>query len=224
MFMRQFSARLIGKEVEIADKHLIQNSMGKNKKSILISVFNKRGIVKFAKTLAMLGYEIIATEGTGKMLSKNQIPFIPAQKISQNPNKLGDCIKTISFRIEAGILFDRLNRYHLKEIKDLSIKPIDMLVCNFPPLKKVVQTPSDFNIKNIDVGGPLMVRAAATNFKHVLVVVDPNDYQKISKPILDNKVTIKLRRDLATKAFIYTSSYDQQIIRYLKKNETHFKR
>jgi phosphoribosylaminoimidazolecarboxamide formyltransferase/IMP cyclohydrolase len=190
---------------------------------ILVSVFDKRGIAKFAKTLNSLGYEIISTEGTGKELTKNEISYIPAQKISKNPDGLNDCIKTISFCIEAGILFDRSNAIHLKEARNLGIKQIDMVICNFPPLEKVIKNPNiDFNIRNIDVGGPLMVRAAATNFKHVLVVVDPNDYEKVSKAILEDRVTDKLRQQLAVKAFTYTYSYDYKIAKYLKKNNINF--
>lgn len=191
--------------------------MTKNKReTVLISVFDKSGISKFAKTLKNSGYTIIATEGTGKELSKNQIPYIPALKISKNPEGLNDCVKTISFHIEAGILFDRLNPIHIKQAKKLGVEKIDIVVCNFVTFEKVIRKPSDFNIKNIDVGGPLMVRAAATNFKHVLVVVDPNDYQKVAKSILEDKVTDNLKQKLAAKAFNYTRSYDQTIAKYLK--------
>lgn len=192
----------------------------KKKRLILMSVFDKRGIAKFAKIFNSLGYEIISTEGTSKELTKNGISFIPAQEISKNPDGLDGCIKTISFQIEAGILFDRLNITHVKEAKDLGIKQIDIVVCNFPPLEKVIKDPNtDFNIRNIDVGGPLMVRAAATNFRHVLVVVDPNDYAKVANVILENKVTMRLRQQLAIKAFAYTKNYDYQLVKYLQKND-----
>ena len=193
------------------------------KKFALISVFDKKNIIDFAKKLKSSGYEIIATEGTGKVLAKNEISFIPVQKISKNPNKLKDCIKTISFRIPAGILFNRFDSTQLKEIKELNITPIDIVIYNFPSLKEVIKTPEDFNIKNMDVGGPLMVRAAATNFKNVLVVVDPNDYGKVAKTILKQKITNEFRLQLAIKAFTYTYSYDYEIVQYLKRNETFFK-
>lgn len=193
------------------------------KKFALVSVFDKKNIVDFTKNLKAAGYVIIATEGTGKVLAKNRISFIPAQKISQNPDKLKDCVKTISFRIIAGILFDCSNSIQLKEIEELNITPIDVVVCNFPPFKEVIKTLEDFNIKNIDVGGPLMVRAAATNFKNVFVIVDPNDYGKVIEAILKQRVTNEFRVQLAIKAFAYTRSYDYKIIQYLKRNETFFK-
>lgn len=194
----------------------------KKKGFALASVFNKRNIADFAKKLKVLDYEIIATEGTGEELTKTGISFIPAPKVSKNPNKLKDCVKTISFRIEAGILFDRSNPIQLKESKELGIMPIDIVICNFPSLREVIRNSKDFNIRNIDVGGPLMVRAAAVNFKHVLVVVDPNDYEKVAKAILEDRTTNKFRQQLAIKAFTYTYSYDYQIIRFLKKNNINF--
>jgi phosphoribosylaminoimidazolecarboxamide formyltransferase/IMP cyclohydrolase len=86
------------------------------------------------------------------------------------------------------------------------------------PFKKFVQDIEDFNIKNIDVGGPLLVRAAATNFKYVLVIVDPDDYNKVIKAMLKGEITNEFRKRLAIKAFDYTRSYDYEIIKYLKKN------
>lgn len=193
--------------------------MTKNKIALL-SVFDKKGIVNFAKNLEKSGYKIIATENTGKELKKNNVFCVQAEKESKNPKGLDGCIKTISFQISAGILFDRLDSNHIEKTKKLKIKEISIVVCNFVNLKEAIKKPSDFNIKNIDVGGPLMVRAAAVNFKHVLVVVDPNDYKKVSDAILKNKVTDKLRKELAIKAFFYTYSYDYQIVNYLKNNES----
>jgi len=191
----------------------------KKGKVALISVFDKTGIANFAKKLQALGWEIIATEGTGKELIKNRISFTPALKVSKNPNKLKDCVKTISFRIETGILFDRSDLKQVKEIEELNIKPIDIVVCNFPPLKKLVKTIKDFHVKNIDVGGPLMVRAAATNFKYVWVVVDPSDYSKVIEVLQNRKNANKFRQQLAIKAFRYTFTYDKEIVEFLKKNK-----
>jgi len=186
---------------------------------VLASVFDKKDIAKFVKFLKTTGYSIIATEGTSKELIKEKISFYSAEQISRNPKKLEDCIKTISFRIEAGILFNRSNKTQVKEVKSLGIKPIDIVICNFPPLEKVVKKTRDFNVRNIDVGGPLMVRAAATNFKNVLIVVDPNDYKKIEEAIIEKNVTAKLHQRLAKKAFRYTCDYDQKIARYLREND-----
>jgi len=183
---------------------------------VLASVFDKRNIVDFAKKVKALGYEIISTEGTGRKLAENGITFIPVQKVSKNLNKLKDCIKTISFQIEAGILFDRSDQKQVRKIKKLRLKPIGIVVCNFPPIKKAIKKPQDFNIKNIDVGGPLMVRSAATNFRHVLVVVDPNDYNNVIDNLSKKSIPYEFRKYLAIKAFNYIYLYDQQIIQYLR--------
>ncbi len=196
---------------------MIKRKEKRKKRFILASVFDKRGINDFAKKLKDLGYEIISTEGTGKELAKNGITFIPAQKISKNPNKLKDCLKTISFRIEAGILFDRLDKKQIKEARELGVKPIDIVICNFPTIEAVIKKPEGFNIRNIDVGGPLMVRAAATNFRHVLVVVSPDDYDDVVSNLLKGSISYEFRKRLAIKAFIYTHLYDKQIVQYLKK-------
>lgn len=184
-------------------------------KTALISVFNKKNIVAFAKTLQALGYKIIATEGTGKELEKQNIDYQLAEEISKNPSGLESCIKTISFNIQAGILFDRLNPLHLNRIKDLKIEKIDLVVCNFVSLDQAVKSILDFNISNVDVGGPLMVRAAATNFKHVLIVIDPDDYQRVGEALYQNLVNDKLRQSLAAKAFAYTAKYDEELKEFL---------
>lgn len=191
--------------------------MNNKNKNALISVYNKKGISEFARVLATQGYKIFATEGTGKKLRISKIPYRSAEKISKNPTAFNDCIKTISFHIEAGILFDRLSPIHINQVAKLDIKSIDIVVCNFVDFKKMIKKPADFNIKNIDVGGPLMVRSAATNYKYVLVVVDPRDYRRVSQAIVKNKITDRLRHQLAAKAFLYTCAYDDKLIKYLKK-------
>lgn len=189
------------------------------RKNALISVFNKGGVVKLAETLIGAGFNIIASEGSGLELSKNKISYTSAEKLSRNPGGLEDCIKTISFYVEAGILFDRKNPNQVRQAGKLNIVPIDVVVCNFPPIDEVVKKPGDFNVGNIDVGGPLMVRAAAVNFKNVLVVVDPDDYEKIGQAIDSNSVSSKLRQQLAAKAFRYCSQYDTKVVKYLRSND-----
>jgi phosphoribosylaminoimidazolecarboxamide formyltransferase/IMP cyclohydrolase len=95
------------------------------------------------------------------------------------------------------------------------MKNIELVVCNFPPLKNTLRL-SDFNIRNIDLGGPLMVRAAAINFRHVIPIVDAKDYKKIIKIIARGKITKEDRKKFAIKAFSYTRNYDLVISNYLK--------
>ncbi|MCL5433040.1 MAG: bifunctional phosphoribosylaminoimidazolecarboxamide formyltransferase/IMP cyclohydrolase [Patescibacteria group bacterium] len=188
------------------------------KKYALLSVYDKTGIVEFAKVLSSLSYDIISTGGTAKILSENGINVTPIQQITGNPESFDGRMKTISFQVESGILFDRKNSLHVKQAKELKIKPIDIVVCNLYPFEQTVSKKSstqDDIIESIDVGGPTMVRAAAKNFKNVLVVVDPNDYQKIEELLKTSKINLDLKKNLAAKAFSHLSFYDSQIAIYL---------
>lgn len=179
-------------------------------KYALVSVFDKTGIVELAKELKKLDYQIISTGGTAKTLSKNNIEVIPIEKITGSPELFDGRMKTISFQIESGILFNRKNKKHVEEAKKFSIKPIDIVVCNLYPFEE------NNSIENIDVGGPTMVRAAAKNFESVLVITDPNDYQLIIDQLKTSSVTQDFRKKLAAKAFAHLSYYDSQIAKYLE--------
>lgn len=188
------------------------------KKYALLSVFDKSGIVEFAKTISSLGYTIISTGGTGVVLKENGIPIVPIQEVTGNPESFDGRMKTISFTIESGILYDRSKPSHRKGAKALGIKPIDLVVCNLYPFAQVIKKPKVTfaeAIENIDVGGTTMVRAAAKNFRHVIVVVDPNDYNDVSSLLHSNRLRDDFRKKLAAKAFTYISMYDAQIASFL---------
>src|SRR3990167_6499333 len=149
--------------------------MKNDERYALISVYDKSGISDFAKKLHSLGYKIISTGGTSKVLKDNSVPVIPIQEITGNPESFDGRIKTISFEIESGILYDRKNPDHQKQAAELGIKKIDIIVCNLYPFENTIankNTRLEDAVENIDVGGPTMVRAAAKNFKNVIVVVD----------------------------------------------------
>ncbi len=191
-------------------------------KYALVSVSNKSAIVEFAKNLINLGYTIISTGGTAKELEKNNIACTPIQDITGNPESFDGRMKTISFQIESGILFDRTNPKHVEEAKKLDIKPIDIVVCNLYPFEKTINksdTTLETAIENIDVGGPTMVRAAAKNFKNVLVIVDPKDYQRIIDELQTNVISQTFRKQLAARAFAHLSFYDSQIATYLQEEQ-----
>ncbi len=173
------------------------------KKYALISVYNKNGLEKLAKTLQKLGLIIIATGGTAKFLQDHGISYIPIGKITGNPEIFDGRMKTISFEIEAGILFDRSKKEHAWRAQKLKIPSIDVVVCNFYPFWEK-QT-----AEMIDVGGPTMVRAAAKNFKDVTVLVDPADYDTAKE-----EITQDTRKRLAAKAFSYVADYDVLISNY----------
>ncbi len=184
----------------------------------LLSVSDKTGIVEFAKQLSLCCYSIISTGGTAKILSENNIPVIPIQDITGNPESFDGRMKTISFQVESGILFDRASKKHIAEAKKLHIRPIDLVVCNLYPFEQTVSKPNvklAEAIESIDVGGPTMIRAAAKNFTHVTVVVDPNDYQSIVRS-LGTEPSEAQKRQLAAKAFAHLAFYDAQIAKFLE--------
>lgn len=171
-------------------------------KFALLSVYDKTDIADLAKVLVGLGYEIISTGGTFEVLKNDGIKVTPIDEITGNPRDSFDGrMKTISFQIESGILFDRKNPSHVEQAKKLNIPRIDIVVCNLYPFE------SKQTIENIDVGGPTMIRAAAKNYQSCTVLVDPKDYGQVENALDDEK----LRKQLAAKAFYHLSFYDSQI-------------
>jgi len=189
-------------------------------KQALISVYNKTGIADFTKKLIKLDWKIISTGGTAKVLRKAGIKVIPIEKITQNPESFDGRMKTISFQIGGAILYDRKNKKHLKEAKKLGISPIDMVVCNLYPFEKVIVKKNctlKEAIENIDIGGPMMIRAAAKNYKYVTVIIDPKDYKRIIKILrIKGKIPEKIHLELAHKAFKRAAEYDRKIAKYFK--------
>ncbi len=189
-------------------------------KYALLSVFDKNGIAELAKTLERNGYKIISTGGTAKILQNAGVKIIPISLITGNPESFDGRMKTISFQIESGILFDRKNESHRKQATELGIKPIDIVVCNLYPFEETVKNPMVLQkeaIENIDVGGPTMIRAAAKNFSNVLVFVDPKDYEQFTQALGKNFDAISLRQALAAKAFYHLAFYDSQIARFFSR-------
>jgi phosphoribosylaminoimidazolecarboxamide formyltransferase/IMP cyclohydrolase len=179
----------------------------------LLSVSDKTNIQALAEALIAIGCEIISTGGTRKQLETAGIPTTEISTVTGNPEAFGGRMKTISFNIESALLFDR--ERDAAEAKALNIEPIDLVVCNLYPFKKVLDQGADFEtlIENIDIGGPTMVRAAAKNFKSVAVVVDPTDYTELIGELNANKgaLSYNFRQRLMTKAFNHTADYDAMI-------------
>ena len=148
---------------------------------VLISVYDKTGIVDFVRALVEeFGIEIISTGGTAALLKENDIPVTLVEKITGFPEMLDGRVKTLHPKIHAAILADRVNPDHMRQLKEQGIEPIDMVVVNLYPFEKTV---ADLNctfeqaIEMIDIGGPCLLRAAAKNHKHVLALGDPGDYE-----------------------------------------------
>jgi phosphoribosylaminoimidazolecarboxamide formyltransferase / IMP cyclohydrolase len=187
----------------------------------LISVSDKTGIVEFAQKLSNLGVEIISTGGTSKVLKDAGIKVIGISEVTGFPECLDGRVKTLHPNIHAGLLAIRSNNEHMKQLRDLNIKTIDIVVVNLYPFKQTILKESvdrQTAIENIDIGGPTMLRSAAKNYQDVAVVVDPKDYDKVIKEIENSKeVSLDTKFYLCSKVFEHTAHYDTLIATYMKK-------
>ena len=189
-------------------------------KRALISVSDKTGIIELAEELRKQGVEIISTGGTAKALSNAGIQVTNISDITGFPECLDGRVKTLHPKVHGGLLAIRSNDEHMKQIKELGIEPIDMVVINLYPFKQTIlkgHVELEEAIENIDIGGPTMIRAAAKNYQDVVVVVDPADYGKILEEMKnDGEVSLKTKFRLAYKVFEHTSHYDTLIAAYLR--------
>ena len=190
-------------------------------KRALISVSDKTGIIDFAKELTNLGYEIISTGGTHKALEDAGLKVIGISDVTGFPECLDGRVKTLHPSIHAGVLAIRGNEEHMKQLADLGIDTIDMVVVNLYPFKQTILKPNvtrEEAIENIDIGGPTMIRAAAKNYQDVAVVIDPKDYKKIIAEIKEiGDISVDTKFYLSAKVFMHTSHYDSLIAEYMKK-------
>ncbi len=184
----------------------------------LISVFDKTGIVEFAKDLRKLGWEIVSTGGTSSKLKAEGIDVTDISDLTKFPECFDGRVKTLHPKVEGGILAIRDNKQHKQQMADLDIEPIDIVVCNLYPFKETILKEGVSHediIENIDIGGPTMIRAAAKNYKFVNVITDPNDYSKVINELNSNGDTsLETKEYLAAKVFIHTSHYDALIADY----------
>ena len=198
-------------------------------KRALISVYDKKGIVELATFLANNGWEIISTGGTSKYLQENNISVTDVTSVTGFPECLDGRVKTLHPAIHAGLLARRDVESHTETLEKLKINYIDLVCVNLYPFFEKVQLaymPAELpmqsleeTIEFIDIGGPSMLRSAAKNFKDVIVLTEPDDYQEIIKALESGDVHFDLRRKLAGKVFSLTSAYDASIARYLLETE-----
>jgi phosphoribosylaminoimidazolecarboxamide formyltransferase/IMP cyclohydrolase len=186
----------------------------------LVSVYDKEDVAVFSKELTNLGITILSTGGTAAFLLEAGIPFKDVSEVTGFPEMLDGRVKTLHPIIHAGILARRDNKKHLKVLKEFQINLIDFVVCNLYPFEKTIQK-SDVNIEevieNIDIGGPTLIRAAAKNYKDVVVVTSPKQYPEIITLLKSKKeITLKQREKLAIEAYAYTAQYDSIISQYLR--------
>jgi phosphoribosylaminoimidazolecarboxamide formyltransferase/IMP cyclohydrolase len=187
----------------------------------LLSVFDKTGIVEFARKLASLRIEILSTGGTAKLLREQGVPVRDVSEFTGWPEMLGGRVKTLHPKVHGGLLFRRDHVDDQKQAKEHGITPIDLVVVNLYPFEETAAKaylPAEELIENIDIGGPTMLRSAAKNFEGVTVVTDPADYEQVAAELETHRETsLALRLELARKVFATTSRYDGLITMNLER-------
>ncbi|MBN1298718.1 MAG: bifunctional phosphoribosylaminoimidazolecarboxamide formyltransferase/IMP cyclohydrolase [Actinobacteria bacterium] len=188
-------------------------------KRALISVSDKTGIAKFAKTLEKFEISIISTGGTYASLANEKIRVMKVEEITGFPEMMEGRLKTLHPFVHGAILADRTKKEHLKQADDAGIKLIDMVVVNLYPFSQTVSRPDvtvEEAVENIDIGGPTMIRSAAKNSRSVAVIVDPGDYDVIADEMDKNngEISSKTLFMLGIKAFQHTCEYDSVIFNY----------
>jgi len=188
-------------------------------KQALISVSDKTGVVELAQGLAALGYRILSTGGTAKLLADSGVAVTEVADYTGFPEILDGRVKTLNPRVHAGLLARRDVPAHMAAMAAHGIDPIDILCVNLYPFEQTVARPDcsfDEAIENIDIGGPAMLRAAAKNHASVTVLVDPADYPALLEELRTHgRVGSAMRFELAKKVFAHTARYDGAISNYL---------
>jgi phosphoribosylaminoimidazolecarboxamide formyltransferase/IMP cyclohydrolase len=182
----------------------------------LLSVYDKTGIVDFARGLADLGVELISTGGTRQLLIAAGIPARDISDLTGFPEILGGRVKTLHPRVAAGLLAVRSDPEHARQVAEHGISAIDLVCVNLYPFAETIRKPGvhfEEVIENIDIGGPSMIRAAAKNFQDVAVVTAPADYGAILGALREHNGVLDRATlfELARKAFLMTARYDTQI-------------
>jgi phosphoribosylaminoimidazolecarboxamide formyltransferase/IMP cyclohydrolase len=192
----------------------------------ILSVYDKTGLVDFARGLEALGFELFSTGGTEALLRDSGVSVRGVQEITGFPEMLGGRVKTLHPAVHGGILALRDDPRHLEELARLGLKPVDLVVSNLYPFLAVARESgarlSDA-LENIDIGGHTLLRAAAKNFTSVLPVCDPRDYDGLLEELgRDQDVSLDSRRRLAAKAFQHCAVYDTHVALYLRPHDEIF--
>src|SRR5712691_1634694 len=187
----------------------------------LISVYDKSGVVAFARQLAALGVEIVSTGGTARLLREAQLAVRDIVELTGWPEMLGGRIKTLHPKVHGGILFRRGLTDDRRQAAEHGLPPIDLVVVNLYPFEATAANASltaEELVENIDIGGPAMARSAAKNFESVAVVTDPADYPRVAGELdKTGELSLATRLELARKAFATTARYDGLIATELER-------
>ncbi len=193
-------------------------------RNALISLSNKEDLRILLSTLNRFKINIISSGGTYKAIKKLKYKCTEVSEFTGSPEILGGRVKTLHPKIHGGILNKREDKKHRRDVKNNKITNIDLVVVNFYPFEKTIETNSNKKkiIENIDIGGPTMVRAAAKNYKDVAVITSVNQYPALIQQLKKNNgsTSLEFRKELSQIAFTETAYYDTIIANYLNKDST----
>ena len=188
----------------------------------LISVYDKSGVDAFARALHELGWELVSSGGTATFLEEQGLPVTTVESVTDAPEMLGGRVKTLHPRIHAGILARRQLPEDMETIAEHDIEPIDLVCVSLYPFAAAANrrgATEEEVVEMIDVGGPSMLRAAAKNFPHVIVVSSPDQYEIVLSELQDGDVGIETRRQLARECFQTTAAYEATIANWFGDTE-----
>jgi phosphoribosylaminoimidazolecarboxamide formyltransferase/IMP cyclohydrolase len=181
----------------------------------LLSVWDKSGLVEFARGLHELGWELVASSSTARALDEAGLSVTHLQEFTGFPDMLDHRVVTLHPKVHGGILADRGKESHRADLERYDIAPFDMVVSNLYPF---LDSP---DIETIDIGGPAMTRAAAKNHAWVAIVTSPDQYDAVLEELrADGVLSDASRRALALQAFARTAAYDAAIVAWLQRDET----
>ena len=180
----------------------------------LLSVWDKAGLVDFARGLHDLGWELVGSSSTARAIDEAGIPVVHLLEFTGFPDMLDHRVVTLHPKVHGGILADRGKPSHLADLEQYDIAPFDMVVSNLYPFR---ESP---DIETIDIGGPAMTRAAAKNHAWVAIVTDPAQYDDVLAELREHgALSDATRRALALEAFARTAAYDAAIVAWLQRDD-----
>jgi phosphoribosylaminoimidazolecarboxamide formyltransferase/IMP cyclohydrolase len=189
----------------------------------LISVYDKTGVAEFARGLAELGYELVASGGTAEALEDSALEVTRVEELTEVPELLGGRVKTLHPQIHAAILARRDEAADLDALDEQSIEPFDLVCVNLYPFSEVVAAHGvreEEAVEMIDIGGPSMLRAAAKNFAHVAPLCSPSQYGAVLTELrVNGELSLETRRRLAAVAFATTAAYEAAIAEWFSDRE-----
>jgi phosphoribosylaminoimidazolecarboxamide formyltransferase/IMP cyclohydrolase len=211
--MSQSSAGATGTETDGGEGGLGRRPV----RRALVSVYDKQGLPELARGLHASGVALVSTVSTAARIAEQGVPVTLVEDLTGFPECLDGRVKTLHPRVHAGILADRSNPDHERQLAELDVEPFDLVVSNLYPFLDTVTSgaaPAEC-IEQIDIGGPSMVRAAAKNHGSVAVVTSPDRYDDVLAAVAAGGFTLAERRRLAAEAFAHTATYDVAVASWM---------